>query len=90
MAKFLVERHLPGITPEQLQAAATAARDNAAQLTKEGTDVTYLRSTFIPSEERCFCLFEGVDERAVIEANRRANLPFERVVEAMHLAKEDL
>ena len=50
----------------------------------------YLRSTFIPGEEKCFCLFEGPSAEAVRTANDRAQLPYERIVEAMHVASDDL
>ena len=90
MSKYLVERHLPGITPDQLTAAAGAARNASAEMTREGVPVQYLRSTFIPGEERCYCLFEGDSEEAVKDANTRAGLPFDRIVPALHLAAEDL
>jgi hypothetical protein len=90
MSKYLVERHLPGITPEQLSAAAGAAKSTTAAMTREGTPVRYLRSTFIPGEEKCFCLFEGASADVVRTANNRAQLPYERIVEAMHLASDDL
>ncbi len=90
MSKYLVERHLPGITPEQLSAAAGAAKSTTAAMTREGTPVRYLRSTFIPGEEKCFCLFEGASADVVRTANNRAQLPYECIVEAMHLASDDL
>ena len=90
MPKYLVERYLPGITGEQLAAAAQSAKSTTAEMTSEGTPVRYLRSTFIPGEEKCFCLFEGSSEAAVEEANVRAGIPFERVLEAEHIASEDL
>ena len=90
MAKYMVERHLPGIKPDELTAAAARAKATTAEMTAEGTPVRYLRSTFVPGEDKCYCLFEGPSEEAVIEANRRAEIPLERVVEAMHIASEDL
>jgi hypothetical protein len=35
----------------------------------------YLRSTFVPSEERSFCLFDASSEQDVKEANERAGIP---------------
>ena len=90
MSKFLVERYLPGFTPDQLSAAAGAAKKTTAEMSQHGTPVRYLRSTFVPGEEKCFCLFEGPSAEVVREANERAQLPFERIVEAMHIASEDL
>ncbi len=90
MAKYVVERYLPGITPDQLTAAAGSAKSTTAAMTQEGTPVRYLRSTFIPGEEKCFCLFEGPSADAVRTANDRAQLPYERIVEAMHITSDDL
>ena len=90
MALYLAERYLPGITPEQLTAAAGQAKRTTAQMRDEGTPVRYLRSTYLPGEEKCFCLFEGPSADAVRAANDRAQLPYERIVEAMHLASDDL
>lgn len=90
MAKYLVERYLPGISMEQLKAAAGAAKRTTAEMTAEGTPVRYLRSTFITGEDKCFCLFEGPSADAVRQANVRANLPVERIVEAAYIAAEDV
>lgn len=90
MPKYLVERHLPGITNEQLGAAAASAKSTTAQMAQEGTPVRYLRSTFLPGEEKCYCLFEGDSEDAVRQAQERAQLPYQRIVEAQHIAAEDL
>ncbi len=90
MPKYMVERHLPGITTEQLTAAAARAKSTTTAMTQEGTPVRYLRSTFVPGEDKCFCLFEGASAEVVQTANERAQLPVERIVEAMHIASDDL
>jgi len=90
MTKYLVERYLPGLTPDQLAAAAGSAKRATETMTQEGTPVQYLRSTFLPGEEKCFCLFEGPSAEVVRTANDRAQLPYERIVEAMHVASDDL
>ena len=90
MPYFMVERHLPGITPEQLQAAAKRAKSTTADMTQQGTPVRYLRSTFIPSEEKVFCLFQGASQESIEEANRKADIPFNRVTEALHIEADNL
>ncbi|MDQ2911021.1 MAG: DUF4242 domain-containing protein [Actinomycetota bacterium] len=90
MARYMVERHLPGFTNEQLPGAASAAKSTTAAMAQEGTPVRYLRSTFIPAEEKCFCLFEGPSEDAIREANERAGLPYDRIVEAEFVTAEEL
>lgn len=90
MPRYMVERYLPGLTPDMLSAAATRAKHTTADMTREGTPVRYLRSTFVPGEEKCFCLFEGSSAEVVKEANERAQIPFERIHEAMFIVSEEL
>lgn len=90
MPKYVVERHLPGFDESQLAAAAASAKKTTAQMASEGIPIRYLRSTFMPGENKCFCLFEGPSAEAVRQANERAGLPLERIVEAVHVASEDL
>lgn len=90
MPQYIVERILPNFTGEQLRAAATRAKQTTAKMTEEGTPIRYLRSFFIPGEEKCFCLFDGPSAELVQLANDRAQLPYERVVEGMHVSSEEL
>ena len=90
MPNYVVERYLPGITTDQLKAAAQRAKSTTATMTNEGTPIRYMRSIFVPNEEKCYCLFDGPSEDAVMEANDRANIPYERVTEAIQIATEDL
>nr|WP_245495603.1 DUF4242 domain-containing protein [Rhizobium ruizarguesonis] len=78
---ILVERHLPGITPDQLGAAPCRAKNVTAEMTSQSKPVRYLRSTFVPSEERSFCLFDASSEQDVKEANERAGIPLIRIIE---------
>lgn len=59
MAVYMVDRNLPGITMDQLAAAQKAAIETSKRFTTEGKPVRYIRSTFVPSESRCMCLFEA-------------------------------
>ncbi len=90
MPKYMVERYLPGITSDQLTAAAGRAKEVTARMTEEGTPVRYLRSTYVPGEDKCYCLFDGPSADAVRQANERAEIPLERVVEVAHIVSEDL
>ncbi len=88
MSVFMVDRDLPGVTIEQLSAAQRAAIDTSEKSTLEGKPVRYIRSTFVPGESHCMCLFEAENEHAVREVNEAANIPFTRVVEAMDLTPQ--
>ena len=86
MAVYMVERELPGITPEQLAHAQEAAISTSSQFTKEGKSVRYIRSTFLPDESRCLCLFEAPTRQLVRDVNDAAGLPFSRIVQALDLS----
>lgn len=81
----MVERDLPGITMEQLGAAQKAAIETGEKFTEEGKNVRYIRSTFVPGENHCMCLFEADNPELVKELNETANIPYTRIVEAHDL-----
>ena len=90
MAQYMVERHLPDFPPDQLPGAAAAAKEKAAELTSEGVDVRYVRSTYVARGEKCYCLFEGASREAVEEVQKRAGLPYEQIHEAAFLTAEQV
>lgn len=85
MAVYMVDRSLPGITMDQLAAAQKAAIETGERFTAAGKPVRYIRSTFVPSESRCMCLFEARNPEVVKELNDQAKIPYTRVVEASDL-----
>jgi hypothetical protein len=85
MGVFMVERSLQGIPMEELAAAQQRAIATAAEMTAAGAPIRYLRSTFLPGDGRCMCLFECGDSETVEALNRKANLPFYRVRLALDL-----
>ena len=90
MPQYMVERHLPNFPPDQLPGAAAAAKQTSEELTAEGQQVRYIRSTFVPDGAKCYCLFEGATAAAVEEVQRRAGLPYEQIHEAAFLVAENL
>lgn len=86
MAVYMVERNLAGVGMQALAAAQRAAIDTAQGMQAEGKAISYLRTTFVPGDGRCMCLFEGESADQVAALNEQAGLPYERVVEAMNLA----
>ncbi len=85
MPVYMVDRDLPGISMDQLAAAQKAAIETGQRFTAEGKKVRYIRSTFIPGESRCMCLFEASNPDLVKEVNETARIPFTRIVEAKDL-----
>ena len=89
MPVYMVERDLPGIKMEQLAVAQKKAIEVGKELTAEGREVRYIRSTFVPGENKCMCLFEAPNPENVREANERAQIPFTRIVQAEDLTPQD-
>lgn len=85
MPVYMVERDLPGVKMEQLAAAQKRAIEVGKELTAQGKEVRYIRSTFVPGQNKCMCLFEAPNPENVREANERAKIPFTRIVEALDL-----
>ena len=81
----MVERDLKGITMDQLAAAQKRAIEVSKKHSDDGSKVRYIRSIFVPGEDRSMCLFEAEDLDAVIAVNKEAEVPFTRVVEALDL-----
>jgi len=88
MPIYMVERSLPGIQMEQLAAAQKAAIETSEKFTAEGKDVRYIRTTFVPGEAHCMCLFEADTADFVREVNEAAQIPFTRIVEALDLTPQ--
>lgn len=59
------------------------ARGRAQRAAELGTGVRYLRTTFLPGDETVLHLFEAPSVPALHGAVRAAELPFERIVEAV-------
>jgi hypothetical protein len=83
--QFMVERYVSGITEDQVAAGVARLKEATEEMGRDGVDVRYLGSTFVPSEGSVFCLFQAPSQKSVDEANRRARFPFHRVVEAIVL-----
>jgi uncharacterized protein DUF4242 len=79
---YVVERYLPGLVQSEfLQSLQQLRAMNEGK--GEGARVRYLGSTIVPGDEACFCEFDGPSEASVAEVNRRAGLPFDRIVPAV-------
>ncbi len=85
MGTFMVDRNLPGVTMDQLADAQKAAIETSKRFTEQGKPVRYIRSTFVPGEGHCMCLFEAPNAALVREVNETAKIPFTRIVEAADL-----
>jgi hypothetical protein len=83
VAEYLVELYVPRTNERGTDSAVMRARLAAEELARVGTAVRYMRSIYIPEDELCFLLFEAASADHVREAARCADLPFERISEAV-------
>jgi hypothetical protein len=90
MPYFVVQRDLPGVTPEVLQSAGMRAKSCCAEMTKEGQPVRWVRSFFLPETAQTHCYFEAPSLGAVKEANSRANIPFTLITEVMEMTPDSV
>jgi hypothetical protein len=80
---YVVERYLPGLSRADLLPRLSRLEPVIEELRAQGSVVRYLGSSIVLEDEACFCQFEGSSVAAVTEANRRADLPFDRIVPAV-------
>jgi hypothetical protein len=90
MKIFMVDRDLAGITLQGLAEAKEAANAKAASMRAEGSRIRYVRSTFLPGDGRCMCLFEADEEDEVRRLNDEAGLPYRAIVAAYDLTPEGI
>ena len=90
---FLVERYLPPEAATGL--AASVARAARLCALSEGHEpvaaaqVEYLHSTYLPSEDTCFCLFRASTADAVRALNEAAEFALDRITAAVQLFPTD-
>jgi hypothetical protein len=80
---YVVERYLPGLTRADLLSRLSKLEPVIEELRADGSAVQYLGLTIVLQDEACFCQFEASSVAVITEANRRADLPFDRIVPAV-------
>ena len=80
---YFVERYIPGIPSQEFESALVPLGPATEQMRSEGTVVRWRGSVIVPQDEACFCHFDAPSEAAVAEANRRAQVAFDRIVRAV-------
>jgi hypothetical protein len=80
---YVVERYLPGLSRVNLLSRLSRLEPVIEELRGKGSAVRYLGSTIVLEDEACFCQFDASSVAVVAEANRRADLPFDRIVPAV-------
>ncbi len=82
MTVYLLEGYMPGSSAAELGDLAEHLSEVAHALSKDGLRVRYLRSTYVPEDETYFHFVEASTAGAVERFARRAELVFDRILEA--------
>lgn len=83
MPSYMVESYTPCSQAHEADAAARRVTAAADELTRDGSVVRHVRTTFFPEDETCFHLVEAPSADAVQEVSRRARLGRTRIVRAV-------
>jgi hypothetical protein len=78
MPRFLVESYV-AVSPEAFERACERARRTA----EVGEGIAYVHSTYLPGDETVLHLFEAPSQEVLGDAAGKAELQFERIVEAV-------
>jgi hypothetical protein len=77
MPRYLIERTVPPMSKDQLQAAANRSK----QVIAEMTGIVWIKSYISESDGKIFCEYDAPNEEAIREHARRAGLPCDRISE---------
>jgi len=72
---YCMERSLPGLTEKQLAGVHWALHQTVERVAKNGGQIRYVRSTFLPDQSRCICIFESSSRELVRTVNETAQIP---------------
>jgi len=79
--EYVAECFWPGVDDAAVRALDVRAGECADELARTGEPVRYLGSILMREDEVLLCLFDG-SEPAIRRAAERAEIPFERILEA--------
>lgn len=74
-----MERYWPGVGRADVATAEERLCRAAGELTRDGTSIRIVSSTWIPADEVVLTLFEAGEEDDVLEVSRRGGYPFDRM-----------
>ena len=85
MPRYIIERNVPGMTREQLDAAGRRSNEVIASM----PGVIWIRSYVSDTEGKIYCEYDAPNAEAILEHARRAGLPVDRISEvALEISPE--
>jgi hypothetical protein len=85
MAAYVAECYWLGVTRAKLAEAVSQAQEAAHELSREGDPVRVTGSLLIPADETAFLFIDAGSIDGARALGERAGVPFERIVEAIHV-----
>lgn len=86
---FLAERYWPGSDAADARSAVLRIGAQIEALTREGSPVQAIACTHVPREQVVLCVVRATSADVVAELGRRADVPFDRIVDAVVYAPVD-
>lgn len=77
MPRYIIERSVPGLTRDELDASARRSMAALAEM----PHVRWIRSYVSEAEGKIYCEYDAPSVEAILEHARRAGLPADRVSE---------
>jgi len=77
MPRYIIERTVGKLSPEEIEAAGRKSNEVIAGM----TGVVWIRSYVSDAEGKIFCEYDAPDAEAVLEHARRAGFPVDRLAE---------
>jgi uncharacterized protein DUF4242 len=75
MPRYIIERSVPGLTPEMLNAAALRSKQALATM----PELVWIRSYVSEVEGKIYCEYDAPSPEAILEHARRAGLPADKI-----------
>ncbi|HKT09560.1 MAG TPA: DUF4242 domain-containing protein [Gemmatimonadaceae bacterium] len=77
MPRYIIERNVPGLSRQELEAAAKRSIETIAHM----QGVVWIRSYVSDTEGKIYCEYDAPDPAAILDHARRAGLPVDRISE---------
>ena len=75
MPRYIIERNVPGLTREALNAAGKKSNEVLAEM----PEVVWIKSYVSEAEGKIYCEYDAPNPEAVREHARRAGLPADKI-----------
>jgi hypothetical protein len=90
IAIFMTDRDVAGATDAQIAGVHWALEAASRRVASPSGMLEYLRTIYLPSEQRCLCFFAANDAEVVRTINDTAQFPDVRITRALEFSAHQL